>query len=66
MKSDDPRIEPPPAKFTQAGPDADWVCEHGTAIDVHCCNCHSGFLFDSESCVCVFPTDGGEEVQEAA
>ncbi len=25
-------------------PDA--VCEHGTALDVHCCNCHSGFIFD--------------------
>jgi len=24
----------------------DWVCEHGTAMDVHCCNCHSGFIFD--------------------
>lgn len=24
----------------------DEVCEHGTALDVHCCNCHSGFLFD--------------------
>ena len=22
-----------------------WVCEHGTACDVHCCNCHSGFNF---------------------
>jgi hypothetical protein len=22
------------------------VCEHGTAMDVHCCNCHSGFVFD--------------------
>lgn len=21
-------------------------CEHGTAMDVHCCNCHSGFIFD--------------------
>lgn len=30
------------------------VCEHGTAIDVHCCNCHSGFLFDADSCVCEF------------
>jgi hypothetical protein len=20
---------------------------HGTAIDVHCCNCHSGFIFDA-------------------
>ncbi len=32
----------------------DAVCEHGTALDVHCCNCHSGFLFDIDSCVCVF------------
>src|SRR4249920_1833933 len=24
----------------------DHVCEHGTAMDVHCCNCHSGFIFD--------------------
>lgn len=30
----------------------DVVCEHGTAMDVHCCNCHSGFLFDSTACVC--------------
>lgn len=22
------------------------TCEHGTAWDVHCCGCHSGFLFD--------------------
>ena len=28
------------------------VCQHGTAIDVHCCNCHSGFLFDELRCVC--------------
>lgn len=53
-------------KFTQASPDADWVCEHGTAADVHCCNCHSGFLFDADRCVCVFPHDGGEEALEAA
>lgn len=25
-------------------PDA--TCKHGTALDVHCCNCHSGFIFD--------------------
>lgn len=25
-------------------PDA--TCEHGTAWDVHCCHCHSGFIFD--------------------
>lgn len=30
----------------------DVVCEHGVAMDVHCCNCHSGFLFDIEQCVC--------------
>lgn len=31
----------------------DVTCEHGTAMDVHCCNCHSGFLFDSDSCTCL-------------
>lgn len=30
----------------------DSVCEHGTAMDVHCCNCHGGFLFDTSRCVC--------------
>lgn len=29
-------------------------CVHGVAPDVHCCNCHSGFLFGQESCVCGF------------
>jgi hypothetical protein len=24
----------------------DVVCEHGVAMDVHCCHCHSGFIFD--------------------
>ena len=33
----------------------DVVCEHGTAMDVHCCNCHSGFLFDLQACVCTPP-----------
>lgn len=32
----------------------DAVCEHGTALDVHCCNCHSGFLFNPEQCHCGF------------
>jgi hypothetical protein len=32
----------------------EWTCEHGTAMDVHCCNCHSGFLFDIDACVCEF------------
>jgi hypothetical protein len=31
----------------------DPVCEHGTALDVHCCGCHSGFLLDIESCTCL-------------
>lgn len=43
-------------------PSADVVCEHGTAMDVHCCNCHSGFLFDANSCVCVpAPSDPVED-----
>jgi hypothetical protein len=33
-------------------PATDPTCEHGTAWDVHCCGCHSGFLFDSRKCVC--------------
>ncbi len=40
-----------PSMFTK-NPDGDWVCEHGTASDVHCCGCHSGFLFDSRTCIC--------------
>lgn len=32
----------------------DTHCKHGTAWDVHCCNCHSGFLFDVMDCTCVF------------
>lgn len=26
----------------------DYVCRHGTAMDVHCCHCHNGFLFDPD------------------
>jgi hypothetical protein len=33
----------------------DWVCQHGTAMDVHCCGCHSGFLFDIQNCTCGTP-----------
>jgi hypothetical protein len=40
-----------PSMFTK-NPDGDWVCEHGTASDVHCCGCHSGFLFDRTTCTC--------------
>jgi predicted RNA-binding Zn-ribbon protein involved in translation (DUF1610 family) len=37
-----PRLEP-----TRNG-QGDYVCEHGTAMDVHCCHCHSGFIFDRD------------------
>lgn len=45
----------------------DWACEHGTASDVHCCNCHNGFLFDSTRCVCgmTVSADGRIEPSEA-
>ncbi len=36
----------------------DYVCEHGRAVDLHCCNCHTGFLFDIASCRC-FSTQMG-------
>jgi hypothetical protein len=42
------------------GAPQDVVCDHGTAMDVHCCNCHSGFLFDSDSCVCALETSPSE------
>lgn len=38
----------------------DLVCEHGTAMDVHCCGCHSGFQFNAQDCHChegALPTD---------
>ena len=31
----------------------DIVCEHGVSMDVHCCGCHSGFLFDVMACTCL-------------
>lgn len=36
--------------WTYGGGTMTWdeVCEHGTALDVHCCNCHSGFIFDKD------------------
>ena len=42
----------------------DLVCEHGTAADVHCCNCHAGFQFDYKNCVCVFEDDDPSTVPE--
>jgi hypothetical protein len=38
----------------------DVVCEHGTAMDVHCCGCHGGFLFDIMTCKCWRGDDGDE------
>ena len=37
----------PPERATAAENQPDPTCEHGVAWDVHCCGCHSGFLFDS-------------------
>lgn len=36
----------PPDGTAQLDDQGDHVCQHGVAMDVHCCNCHSGFLFD--------------------
>lgn len=44
----------------------DPTCEHGTALDVHCCNCHSGFLFDADWCVCRVEGDDDEGERQAA
>jgi hypothetical protein len=33
---------------TRAAPADDVVCAHGEAMDVHCCNCHSGFIFERD------------------
>jgi len=35
------------------GRDVDRVCKHGHAMDVHCCLCHSGFLFSVDDCTCL-------------
>jgi len=40
----------------------DHVCRHGTAMDVHCCGCHSGFIFDRNH---VCPEPGGSDGEEA-
>jgi hypothetical protein len=44
----DPRVV-----HNEVAPALDPVCEHGVAMDVHCCGCHSGFLFDIQACVCL-------------
>lgn len=39
---------PLPVACPVHGSSCDLVCQHGTALDVHCCNCHSGFIFDKD------------------
>jgi hypothetical protein len=46
------RLREPQELKTSVNDVGDTVCEHGTAMDVHCCGCHSGFLFDSRKCTC--------------
>jgi N6-adenosine-specific RNA methylase IME4 len=36
------------ALYVRTTPAPDVVCSHGTAMDVHCCHCHSGFIFDRD------------------
>jgi len=37
--------------------DENELCSHGTSLDIHCCDCHSGFLFDIDSCTCELNSD---------
>lgn len=45
-----PPVPEAPANPLQVSVDTrgDHVCQHGTAMDVHCCNCHSGFIFETD------------------
>ena len=43
------------------GSQPDVVCQHGTAMDVHCCNCHSGFIFAIDHECPAPPTEKGAE-----
>lgn len=45
--------------FALKGQREDVVCAHGTAMDVHCCNCHSGFIFDPKH-ECPTPEQAGD------
>lgn len=50
QKAEETRVDGPTAipgqRATAAESEAEPTCEHGAALDVHCCNCHSGFIFD--------------------
>jgi hypothetical protein len=48
-------VTPPPADRWRVDDDGAIVCEHGTAIGVHCCNCHVGLLL--HRCVCEFDSE---------
>ena len=52
----------PEAVAVGYGPYEEPVCEHGTAMDVHCCGCHSGFLFDVQSCTCLEEPESADAV----
>ncbi|MGH9370999.1 MAG: hypothetical protein ACRD15_05655 [Vicinamibacterales bacterium] len=62
FQDDDPSDFDPHADAHRP-PDDDPVCEHGTAWDVHCCGCHSGFLFDLSACVCFDDDDDPEPLE---
>lgn len=47
------------AGFGSSVTEVEPTCEHGTALDVHCCNCHSGFIFDKDhKCPAAPPSAG--------
>lgn len=49
-----------PVKQPVKDQNGDYVCKHGTAMDVHCCFCHNGFIFDRDH-VCEDHDDDTDE-----
>lgn len=45
---DDPSVPESLVPVPRAEEAPDEVCQHGVAMDVHCCRCHSGFIFDKD------------------
>lgn len=43
----------------------DHVCQHGVAMDVHCCGCHNGFIFDRDHECSTFGQEPGYPVARA-
>lgn len=37
-----------PTVCPACGKDGTVTCQHQVAMDVHCCHCHSGFIFDPD------------------